>query len=696
MFMLQKTVDHVSIEEVMQKLKISRRTVYYDMDKINDWLKNLNLPAVEYVRSVGYYLPDESRKNIPSMADGVPKEQLYLSLRQRIALMAVYMISTTDPLFVYHYTDMLQVSRGTVLKDLQYVREEMKSFHLEVTYDRKNGYGVSGEESDIRKTVTHYLGQIIGEGGWKQLLYHNPDLPFFDFTQGLLPELSKERSHQLYTLINGSEEALGVQMTDEMVYSLSVRFLIYVRRIQRGDIISIDGEEQRVLCRMPEYGAVERISKGLERLFAVVIPEQEVCYFTMHILGARVNKAQPMTGSDGMNEKLRETAKEMTDAFQRHACVFLPNKDDMEHQLMIHLKPAYYRILYGLGLDNPMLDIIRTKYREVFDLTRRAAAPFEKLVGRKLNDDEIGYLAMHFGGWLRRENTKPAERRKAAIVCVNGISASRMLKSQLESLFSALDITAVLSLREYETFRGEADFIFSTVPLPDSHIPVFIVNPILSDKEKEHLLNQINALAGRKSRTQTSSVQAVLDIVRKYAEITDEAGLMEELNCYMSAGRAWMLEKPKPSLSDLLTGDMITVKEQAADWRAAIRTAAGPLLNQGYIENRYVDEMIAKVEVLGPYIVVAPGIAIAHAKPQDGVLRLGISLLQLNRPVSFSKESRHQVHTVLVLASIDSETHLKALSELTSLLRAPESLARLKQAKTKQQILQQIQFGSKN
>lgn len=361
---------------------------------------------------------------------------------------------------------------------------------------------------------------------------------------------------------------------------------------------------------------------------------------------------------------------------------------------MIHLKPAYYRIYYGLGLDNPMLDIIRTKYWEVFELTRRAAAPFEKLVGRKLNDDEIGYLAMHFGGWLRRENTKPAERRKAAIVCVNGISASRMLKSQLESLFSALDITAVLSLREYETYRGDVDYIFSTVPLPESHIPVFIVNPILSDKEKEHLLNQINALSGRKSRTQTSSVQAVLDIVRKYAEITDEAGLMEELNCYMSAGRSWMLEKPKPSLSDLLTGDMISVEEQAADWQAAIRTAAGPLLKQGYIENRYVDEMIAKVETLGPYIVVAPGIAIAHAKPQDGVLRLGISLLQLNHPVSFSKESRHQVHTVLVLASIDSETHLKALSELTSLLREPESLARLKQAKTKQQIIQQIQLGN--
>ncbi|MGV2806683.1 transcription antiterminator BglG, partial [Clostridium perfringens] len=118
-----------------------------------------------------------------------------------------------------------------------------------------------------------------------------------------------------------------------------------------------------------------------------------------------------------------------------------------------------------------------------------------------------------------------------------------------------------------------------------------------------------------------------------------------------------------------------------------------PLLKDGRIDEVYIDAMISKVEALGPYIVVAPGIAIAHGKPQDGVRRLGISLLRLEQPVAFSEEARHQVQIILVLAAIDGESHLKALSELTILLREKENHNRLKEDKTKEELLQQLNTG---
>ncbi|MFB7817739.1 BglG family transcription antiterminator [Paenibacillus chitinolyticus] len=696
--LLQQAADYVSLEELMQKLGISRRTVYYDMEKINDWLKTIHLPPVEYVRAAGYYLPDESRKGIPELAGQLPVQQYYLSPRERLAWLVVHLLSPAGgSLFVHHLTDLLQVSRGTVLKDLNIVRPELEALKLKLTYDRKQGYRVRGEESDKRKALAYYFGQIFGSVGWEQALSRSEDPGSFDRVLNLFPPMKPDHLKRVYRLIADSERTLGVELTDEMVFNLTTRFLLYTRRIQNKQLISIDEDERSVLAHMPEYEAAARIAEGLGYLFDTAIPDEEIAYFTMHLLGARVNRMEQMTGSEEVIDKLREAAKGMTDAFQRHACVFLPNREAMEENLLVHLKPAYYRILYGLGLDNPLLGNIRSKYGEVFELTRRSAAPFEQLVGRRLNDNEIGYLAMHFGGWLRRENTEPVERRRAAIVCVNGISASRMLKSQLEHLFSAVDITAVLSLRDYEAFEEESvDFIFSTVPLPDSVVPVFVVNPILSDKDKEHLLNQINSVVGRKSRAQASSVQALLDIVRKYAKVTDEAGLTEELNRYMSVGKTWLSEARKPSLADLLTGPMVRVEKEAADWRSAIREAALPLLEDGRIEEAYIGAMIAKVEALGPYIVVAPGIAIAHGKPQEGVKRLGISLLRLAKPVAFSEEARHQVQVILVLAAIDGESHLKALSELTLLLREQDSLTRLKDAGTKEQILQQIQEGPRS
>ncbi|WP_301336115.1 BglG family transcription antiterminator [Paenibacillus sp. FJAT-26967] len=685
--LLQEAADYVSLEELMKKLGISRRTVYYDLDKINDWLKQMHLPPVEYVRSAGYYLPEESRAGLPGLSGKLPPQYYYFSQRERLSWLAVQLISASDSLFVHNLTDSLQVSRGTVLKDLNLIRPELKDLRLEVTYDRKLGYRVRGEESDQRKALSHYLGNVLGKAGWETAVNQLHKLPGYELAKPVFPENSAEQLKELSGLIAESERLLGLELTDEMVFSLTGQFLLTVRRIQLGRVITVDEDELKVLRRMPEYTAARQIADGLESMTGSAMPEEEVGYMTMHLLGARLNWMDPLAGTDEMLGPLKNAAREMTDAFQRYACLFLPNREVMEENLLVHLKPAYYRIRYGLEYENPLLENIRSKYGEVFELARRSAGPFEKLVGRKLDDSEISYLAMHFGGWLRRENTQPAARSKAAIVCVNGISASRMLKSQLEHLFSAVDITAVLSLRDYKVFgEDEIDFIFSTIPLPDSRVPVFVVNPILSDKDKEHLLNQVNTALGRRSRVQASSVQALMDIVRKYADIKDEAGLTDELNRYMSAEKTWLSESRKPALADLLPASMIRVQPRASDWRTAIRMASEPLLREGRIEEAYVQAMIDKVEALGPYIVVAPGIAIAHGKPQDGVKRLGMSLLRLEEAVAFSDQERHQVQVILVLAAIDGESHLKALSELTILLREEKSLTRLKEAGTIQEL----------
>lgn len=693
--LLKDASDYVSTGEIMHRLGISRRTVYYDLEKINDWLKSIHLPPVEYVRAAGFYLPEESRNRLPGLSVKVPSREYYLSPKERLSWLSIQLLFADAPLFVYHLTDVLQVSRGTVLKDLDLVRSKLGGFRLEVMYDRKQGYRIMGQEDDKRRALVHYFSQVINNTELEQAVSGKWNQKSIDLIRSLFPLMNRGQFKQMYQLIADSERTLEVELTDDMVFNLTARFLVYARRIQMGHMIAIDEDEMDVLRQMPEYKAAKRIASGLEEMFGIRIPQEEVGYLTMHMLGARVNRMERITGSDEMIEQLREAARRMTDAFQRHACLFLPNREAMEENLLVHMKPAYYRIKYGLYLENPLLENIRSKYREVFELTQRSVGPFEDLVGRKLEDNEIGYLSMHFGGWLRREKTKPPERRKAAIVCVNGISASRMLKSQLEHLFSAVDIIAVLSLREYEIFQDKVDFIFSTIPLPASQVPVFIVHPILSDKDKEHLLNQVNTFAGRKSRLQTSSIHALLDIVRKYAKIMDETGLTEELNRYMSKGQAWLNESHKPSLADLLTEPMIRMESAAKDWQSAIRTAAEPLLRDNRIEEGYIQAIISKVEALGPYIVAAPGIAIAHAKPEDGVRRLGISLLRLEKPVSFSQEERHQVRIILVLAAIDGESHLKALSELTIVLRGDKGIDRLMKAGTKTQMLEWIQSGSR-
>lgn len=89
---------------------------------------------------------------------------------------------------------------------------------------------------------------------------------------------------------------------------------------------------------------------------------------------------------------------------------------------------------------------------------------------------------------------------------------------------------------------------------------------------------------------------------------------------------------------DALTKDKITMKEKVNDWEEAIHIAAEPLLAQNYIEPGYVEAMIDSVKTLGPYIVIAPNVAIAHARPDNHVNKVGISLLKLGVPINFSEK----------------------------------------------------------
>lgn len=123
-----------------------------------------------------------------------------------------------------------------------------------------------------------------------------------------------------------------------------------------------------------------------------------------------------------------------------------------------------------------------------------------------------------------------------------------------------------------------------------------------------------------------------------------------------------------PRLTQLLPVEAICIGETAADWRAAVRLAGDALAASGATTPTYTDEMVATVEQLGPYIVIAPGIALAHARPSPAVLHAGISLVTLREPVAFGHQANDPVRLVIGLAAVDEEGHVTALSTLAELL----------------------------
>lgn len=137
----------------------------------------------------------------------------------------------------------------------------------------------------------------------------------------------------------------------------------------------------------------------------------------------------------------------------------------------------------------------------------------------------------------------------------------------------------------------------------------------------------------------------------------------------------------------MLPAEQIAAGVQAADWRAAV-TAAGRLLERaGAVEpGRYTAAMLRVVEELGPYIVLAPGLALPHARPEDGVRRPCLAVVALETPVAFGSPENDPVRVVIAFGAPDAKGHTTALAALAGALIKPGALDALMAARSVEEI----------
>lgn len=144
-------------------------------------------------------------------------------------------------------------------------------------------------------------------------------------------------------------------------------------------------------------------------------------------------------------------------------------------------------------------------------------------------------------------------------------------------------------------------------------------------------------------------------------------------------------------LSETLTPDMIRLKVPARNWEEAIRAAGEPLVKARKCEPRYIEAMVNVVRRLGPYIVLAPGLALPHARPEDGVLAEGISLVTLARPIEFGSQENDPVSLVIAFGNPDKTSHVNLLSQLAGLLAEESRRQKLSAAKSVKEVIEIIQ-----
>lgn len=358
--MLLSSSAHVTVDKLAQSLQVSKRTVYYDIQKINDWLQSQGFSQLKHVRALGFYLDDSFRKQIAKHLQILqPIRQYEYSIEERKAWLGLLIFSRNRPVFLRDFLEKLQVSRSTLLNDMKELKSELQLFQLHLDFHRKQGYFIKGGETQKRKAIVHHVVTLL-----EIIRYERFCVELFNGEESLIKDIIRQ-----------SESFSTVRYTNDVIHTLTIYLSIVTKRWIRGKCVQMDDQEKEVLQSTREYQSARYIITQIENVFQIDVSEDEICYLTTYLLGLRATDDQQIDQSNDI-VVLKQVIKNMIDDFQTYACVQFKHRDELEKNLLIHMKPAYYRLKYGLHLQNELTESVKANYYEIFTLTKKSRSSY--------------------------------------------------------------------------------------------------------------------------------------------------------------------------------------------------------------------------------------------------------------------------------------------------------------------------------
>lgn len=637
----------VTTEQLAKSLDVSIRTIQYDIQVLNEQLLENGEPQIQHSPQHGVSWKNATIHNpIKETHEYTPSER-----KRRIILMLVF---DTPPVTSETFMEKNRVSKSTVLQDLKELREEMAAFDITLDYKPTQGRILSGEEQNIRSFVINYLFMS--------------ELP-----TTLTQDITRDTNPYIHNQLIKIEQKLNVHFTDDMQIRLNWITRFFIHRIQQG---------HNLINHLETADDLTIVGTNYYKPLLETIPESEAHFIGKFILGAN-----RVVDDNTPQDSVTRCVDEIIDRIELFTSVKIENKTQLRNDLIMHLKPLMFRLKYDLSLHYSMKDEIKEQFPEIFTTSKYALQPFETLVEKELSDDEVSFIAILIGGHLKNSGSSWTQEKKIQIVCSMGVSTSRFIEGQLSQLLpKRIKILPSLSLRQFNSQSEKVDLTISTIQLNTIN-PLIIVDTVLTANQKQAILN----ILGVDTIQVNASLNGIMKLIAKHAKIKNADALRSDLQNYLFKKQPLEEAPSSHTLLDYLMEPFVKIYDSVDSWEEAIALATQPLLKKELVTQNYLETMIHNVNKFGPYIVLSPGIAMPHAREEDGIRRAGMSLLVLKEPVLFSDKPKDKVSLVIVSALTDYNESGFILRQIGQLINNQIAVENILQSEHPTQIIKYLQ-----
>lgn len=655
---------NVNVFNLAKDLSISARSIRNDINSFNSFLKENSLSDIK-INSNGdiSFVADNLEKGLTLLL----KSNFYdykLSKEERICFIIENLLMSHSFLSIKELSEKMYVSVTTISNDLKCIRNRVKKYNLQYLSDVK-GISIFGKEFDKRFILLDLSKE-------NEMYYDTKNSFYFAKISELIAKFENENN---------------LALSDSSFVHLSNYLVILITRIRNNFLTENFKKENK------DYLPLAKIlSDKLEKVFSISLSIGEVRVLS-YILSTLKYLKKSIYRDDIIRVQI--ITKRFIEDIERQIEINLRDDYLLLSKLSFHLETMLNESVDEF-LENDRLISLEERYEYINDVVKISLPILNNLIKRKITNIEIKFIVLHICAAVERKIFQE-KSTKVLLVSDFGVSSVQLLSQRLINNFGfvLVDIIPTHLINNYNL--KDIDIVISTQNLNINFKFCVNINVIPNNDDYANLFKVIEKLNSKKivytndRKNFDYRLEKIIDkfeIKEKEQLISEISELTKQIYGKQNKDNDYDVQKP---LSILLPNNNIKLNVDAKNWQSAIKKSGLILLKDNFIEKRYIDSMIENVERNGSYIVIAKGVACAHAGIEDGCKKLGYSMVLLKEEIDF-KSSLGPVFCVFCLSATDVKSHLRSFMSLTNMCNNKNFIKALKKCKTKDEVHKLIRF----
>ncbi len=627
-----------------QLLETSGRMIRYDLSWVKGWLESRGSMLYHYRRK-GMSIDDTGKQAVLMLKRGSVTEQgeSFFGHAERCVLIADTLLNTNHPLPAKALASRLKISTTTIYNDMRTVEPLLAHWNVLVTSRQNQGIVAEANELTRRRAIIALLMARLNRvpRGEERIDPWN-DVLVQEYTHGV--ELAA-----ISDAIRKAQERLTVKMSEDVFTEFLIAILVCLRRHHLRVIkpVRLAPDVDRYLDSLEIQDAIQLLLAELLRI-GVRLPFDEIPYLSLQL--AVLSQINPVSDHD--NKVYWEAARLVAYRAAAYLGDFIFQDAKLIKDLAHHLSWLIPRLRYTDLPPVNFLPELHSTYPHLLKVAKDSTKVLDDLVGLPLPDEAVAYVALHLGAATERAVDK-LSRINVAVVCDSGMATGSFMLTKLRTRFPDVSFTGPYRKDEVRSLLDSeaVDLVVTTIPLAALPVKVLVSEPVPSVRTMQNIETCLSHIRN-----------TILE-----QDVARRAGLV-----------------------DVLHPGNIQLAVKASNWEEAVRAAGALLVASGAAEPVYVESAVAAVKEHGPYIVVFPGVALAHAKPGCGAKRLEVSLAVLGSPVRFGHPDNDPVYLVFAISSIDFESHSQVLSEFMEVFQQRSVVDAVAQVRSATEVLEAV------